>query len=87
VVAETQRTYTYLSLFGYPTDLVVANRVVPSEVVDPYFAAWKDAQAAQLQRIREGFEPLPGKTVPFFGHEVLGLDGVTLHGRGRIRHR
>src|SRR5439155_17506719 len=76
VVAEAQRTYTYLSLFGYPTDLVVANRVVPSEVVDPYFAAWKDAQAAQLQRIREGFEPLPMQTVPLFGHEVLGLDGL-----------
>jgi arsenite-transporting ATPase len=29
VVAEAQRTYTYLSLFGYPTDLVVANRIVP----------------------------------------------------------
>jgi hypothetical protein len=39
-------------------------------------AAWKDAQAAQLQRIREGFEPLPVKTVPLFGHEVLGLDGL-----------
>ena len=76
VVAEAQRTYTYLSLFGYPTDLVVANRVVASEVVDPYFAAWKDAQAAQLQRIREGFEPLPMQTVPLFGHEVLGLDGL-----------
>jgi len=74
VVAEAQRTYTYLSPFGYPTDLVVANRIVPSDVVDPYFAAWKDAQAAQLQRIREGFAPLPVKTVPLFGNEVLGLD-------------
>jgi arsenite-transporting ATPase len=76
VVAEAQRTYTYLSLFGYPTDMVVANRIVPSDVVDPYFAAWKDAQAAQLQRIREGFAPLPVKTVPLFGNEVLGLDAL-----------
>jgi arsenite/tail-anchored protein-transporting ATPase len=76
VVAEAQRTYTYLSLFGYPTDLVVANRIVPSDVVDPYLAAWKDAQAAQLQEIHEGFQPLPVKIVPLFGNEVLGLDAL-----------
>jgi len=76
VVAEAQRTYTYLSLFGYPTDLVVANRIVPSDVTDPYFAAWKDAQAAQLRNIREGFQPLPVKIVPLFGTEVVGLEAL-----------
>ena len=30
VVAEAQRTYTYLSPFGYPTDLVVANPLSPA---------------------------------------------------------
>lgn len=76
VVAEAQRTYTYLSLFGYPTDLVVANRIVPSDVTDTYFAAWKDAQATQLRKIREGFQPLPVKTVPLFGTEVVGLEAL-----------
>jgi arsenite-transporting ATPase len=76
VVAETQRTYTYLSLFGYPTDLVVANRVVSPDVTDPYFAAWKESQAAQLRRIHEGFGPLPVKTVPLFGNEVVGLEAL-----------
>jgi arsenite/tail-anchored protein-transporting ATPase len=74
VVAEAQRTYTYLRLFGYATDLVVANRMVTSDVTDPYFAAWKDAQAGQLRKIREGFHPLPVKTVPLFGNEVVGLE-------------
>jgi arsenite/tail-anchored protein-transporting ATPase len=76
VVAEGQRTYTYLSLFGYPTDLVVANRIVPSDVTDPYFAGWKDAQAAQLEKIREGFQPLYVNTVPLFGNEVMGPDAL-----------
>ena len=76
VVAEAQRTYTYLSLFGYPTDLVVANRIVPSDVIDPYFAGWKDAQAAQLEKIREGFQPLYVKTVPLFGNGVMGPDAL-----------
>jgi arsenite-transporting ATPase len=30
VVAEARRTHTYLSLFGYPVDAVVANRVLPA---------------------------------------------------------
>jgi arsenite-transporting ATPase len=38
VVAEARRTYTYLSLFGYHVDAVVANRVLPDGVVDPFFA-------------------------------------------------
>ncbi len=29
VIAEARRTYTYLSLFGYRVDAVVANRLLP----------------------------------------------------------
>ena len=31
VIAEARRTYTYLSLFGYRVDAVVANRLLPAE--------------------------------------------------------
>jgi arsenite/tail-anchored protein-transporting ATPase len=73
VVAEAQRTHTYFQLFGYPTDLVVANRVLPAAVMDPYFAGWKDTQATYLQKIEEGFRPLPIKLVPLFENEMVGL--------------
>jgi arsenite/tail-anchored protein-transporting ATPase len=76
VVAEAQRTSTYFHLFGYPSDLVVANRVLPPEVTDPYFAAWKDTQARYLQRVEEGFQPLPIKQVPLFDDEVVGLEAL-----------
>lgn len=76
VVAEAQRTHTYFHLFGYPTDLVIANRVLPAEVTDPYFLAWKDTQARYLRRIEEGFYPYPIKQVPLFDHEVVGLDAL-----------
>src|SRR5690606_27929506 len=45
VVAEARRTHTYLSLFGYHVDAVVANRMLPDDVADPWFARWKAAQA------------------------------------------
>ncbi|MDQ3810431.1 MAG: ArsA family ATPase [Chloroflexota bacterium] len=86
VVAEAQRTSTYFHLFGYPMDLVVANRVLPAEVEDEYFAHWKATQARYLRRVEEGFSPVPIKKVPLFDDEVVGLDALgrmaaTLYGR------
>jgi len=77
VVSEAQRTSTYFHLFGYPMDLVVANRVLPPEVTDPYFAAWKDSQARYLRRVEEGFSPVPIKRAPLFDQEVVGLEALT----------
>jgi arsenite-transporting ATPase len=76
VVSEAQRTSTYFHLFGYPMDLVVANRVLPAEVSDPYFAAWKDTQARYLRQVEEGFSPVPIKTVPLFDDEVVGVEAL-----------
>src|SRR4051812_9264286 len=59
VIAEAKRTYTYLSLFGYRADAVVANRLLPDEVTDPWFDAWKVAQREHLEVIEQGFSPVP----------------------------
>ncbi|NDJ51971.1 MAG: ArsA family ATPase [Chloroflexi bacterium] len=74
VIKETQRTYTYLSLYGYPVDAVIANRILPDTVSDPYFQAWKDSQKQHMQLIHEVFDPLPLKTAPLFPNEMGGLD-------------
>ncbi len=39
VVAEARRTFTYLSLFGYHVDAVIANRILPAELDHPWFDA------------------------------------------------
>lgn len=84
VIKEAQRSFTYFHLFGYPTDLVVCNRVLP-DGAGPYFAAWRDAQQGYLPLVEESFAPVPVRKVPFFDHEVVGLDalhevGVSLFG-------
>src|SRR5919202_4331058 len=48
VIAEARRTYTYLSLFGYRVDAVIANRLLPDAVTDPWFKAWKETHAEHL---------------------------------------
>lgn len=74
VIKETQRTYTYLNLYGYATDAIMCNRIIPDDVTDPYFAMWKANQKENIEFISEAFGGLPILKVPLFGGEVTGLD-------------
>jgi arsenite/tail-anchored protein-transporting ATPase len=69
VVKEAMRTFTYLNLYGYLTDAVVVNRLLPS---DGYFAAWSEVQREQLDLVRSAFEPVPVLTAPYLEREVVG---------------
>ena len=73
VISEARRTYTYLGLFGYRVDAVVVNRVLPPDVVDPYFGKWKDIQAEHLATVHESFEPVPILTARLFDREMIGI--------------
>ena len=72
VVAEAMRTFTYLSLYGYLTDAVIVNRVFPAELDGTYFGAWRELQRQELERVRDGFSPVPVLCAPYFEAEVLG---------------
>ena len=74
VIREAQRTLTYLTLYGYGTDLVICNRVLPDSVQDSYFTAWHETQKKHLQFIQEAFSPLPTRQVPLFAQEAVGLE-------------
>src|SRR5918998_1165577 len=87
VVAEAMRTFTYLSLYGYLTDAVIVNRVFPPELDGTYFGAWRAVQQRELERVRDGFAPVPVLCAPYFDAEVVGgamLDrlGGALFGEG-----
>jgi len=72
VIAEAKRTATYLSLFGYHVDAVVANRLLPEAVADPWFKAWKAAHADHLASIEESFAPLPVLRAELAPEELVG---------------
>jgi arsenite-transporting ATPase len=69
VVKEAMRTFTYLNLYGYLTDAVVVNRLLPAE---GYFAGWRVAQDEQLETVRSAFAPVPVLTADYFEREVVG---------------
>lgn len=73
VIAEARRTYTYLSLFGYRVDAVIANRLLPDDVSDPWFAQWKQLQGEHLATIEEGFAPLPVLRAGLAKRELVGV--------------
>jgi arsenite-transporting ATPase len=95
VIKETQRTFTYLNLYGYSTDLVICNRLIPQQVTDRYFDFWKANQRENYKDIEERFAPLPIISLPLMEQEVVGVDLLrqtagTLYGDGdptRIFHR
>jgi arsenite/tail-anchored protein-transporting ATPase len=76
VIAEARRTHTYLSLFGYHVDAVIANRLLPDEVSDPWFDRWKAAHAEHLASIDQGFAPVPVLRVPLQPTEQVGPDAL-----------
>ncbi len=71
VIKEAQRSFTYFHLYGYPTDLVVCNRVLPQDA-GSYFGAWREAQQRYRPLVDEAFAPVPVREAPFFDEEVLG---------------
>lgn len=74
VISEAMRTFTYLNLFGYRVDAVVANRLLPDEVSDGYFDRWKELQREHLTTIKEAFEPVPILKARLHEQEVLGRE-------------
>jgi arsenite-transporting ATPase len=81
VINESQRLYTYLSLFGFSVDAVIANRVLPEEARSAYFDRWFDIQAGHLAAARADFDPLPFFEAPLFDREMVGTDMLDEFGR------
>ncbi len=76
VIKESLRAHAYLSLYNVATDLVVANRIIPDAVTDPFFKRWKENQQQYKQEIHDNFRPLPVKEVPLYSEEMCGLEAL-----------
>jgi arsenite-transporting ATPase len=76
VIKESLRAHAYLSLYNVATDLVIANRIIPDAVNDPFFQQWKTNQNNYKQEIYSNFHPLPIKEVPLFSQEMCGLTAL-----------
>ena len=74
-IVEAQRSFTYFHLFGYPSDLVICNRVLPSEMAgDGTFGNLRATQQRYLPDVIAQYAPVPVRSVPQFDREMIGLD-------------
>jgi arsenite-transporting ATPase len=81
-IVEAQRSFTYFHLFGYPADLVVCNRVLPSgKDSDGSFANLRATQQRYLPEVVAQYAPVPVRTVPQFDREMIGLERLAEIGR------
>jgi arsenite/tail-anchored protein-transporting ATPase len=71
VIKEAERSFTYFHLYDYPTDMVIANRVMPPEVGE-YFRGWYEAQQTYAPLVEQAFMPIPVRQAPFCDREVVG---------------
>ncbi|MEB3294205.1 MAG: TRC40/GET3/ArsA family transport-energizing ATPase [Synechococcales bacterium] len=76
VIKESLRAHAYLSLYNVATDMVIANRIIPESVTDPFFKRWKENQQQYKQEIHDNFRPLPIKEVPLYSEEMCGLEAL-----------
>jgi len=76
VIKESLRAHAYLSLYNVATDLIIANRIIPESVTDPFFTRWKENQQIYKQEIYDNFHPLPVKEAPLFSEEMCGLTAL-----------
>ncbi|HYI98697.1 MAG TPA: TRC40/GET3/ArsA family transport-energizing ATPase [Thermoleophilaceae bacterium] len=80
VINEAMRTFTYLNLYGYLTDAVIVNRVLPEEAATGYFADWREIQQEHMELVRSGFAPVPVLTASHLPREVIGGETLDLLG-------
>ncbi len=76
VISEARRSFTYLNLYGFNTDAVIVNRVLPEEAGVGYWAEWREKHVRYEEEIAELFQPLPILRVPLMRSEVTGLSAL-----------
>ncbi len=72
VVKEAKRAFTYLSLFGYVTDAVIVNRLLPGNVQDELMQKWQRIHNRYRAEVEASFAGVPIFNVPLFDREVVG---------------
>ena len=72
VVKEAKRAFSYLSLFGYVTDAVIVNRLLPGDLHDELFKKWQLIHRRYQAEVEQSFAGIPIFNVPLFDREVVG---------------
>jgi arsenite-transporting ATPase len=76
VIAEAQRTTSYLALYGYGVDALLVNRVIDPDETAPEMSRWREYQRQQLAGLPETFGSLTRLVCPLLPSEPIGVDAL-----------
>jgi arsenite-transporting ATPase len=74
VLKETQRAFMYFCLYRMNIDAIIMNRVLPPNIKDSYFQAWRENQKHYMELAEDYFSPIPVFSVNLFKSEILGYE-------------
>lgn len=80
-IAESKRAYTYFSLFGFPVDAILVNKLFPPELQSGYFQDWCVLQKEQMAVLKKSFLNTKILSVKHYGQEPIGLARLEDMGR------
>lgn len=76
VVEETKRSYMYLNLYNFNVDGIYINRIIPSEVNNNFFDAWKEIQKKYIEELDDVFFGIPTYKIKWYDSDVNGVQGL-----------
>lgn len=76
IVEETKRNYMYMNLYDFNVDGVYINRILPSDMENPFFDRWLDIQSGYIEELSAIFADIPLYKVPWFDSELQGVEGL-----------
>lgn len=84
VIAESRRTWTSLSLYGYAVDAVYVNKILPAPSPQAegsgesasFLRSWNQAQARGISEVADSFAGLPLVRSAYLTREPIGPDAL-----------
>lgn len=76
VIEETKRNYMYMNLYNYNVEGIFVNRILPTQIDNPFFKEWIQIQKEYLEEIKTSFDRIPIYYIPWYDTDLLGIDSV-----------
>lgn len=73
-VENVRRSLMTASLYGINVDLCIINKILPSEVNDPYFTDWLSLQSRYVREAEAALYPIPVKKLHLYSRELKGVE-------------
>lgn len=76
VLEETKRNYMYMNMYNFHVDGLYINRILPSDINNPFFNDWIEIQHQYIGEYEMVFGEIPIYKIPWFDTDLNGLKGI-----------